>query len=140
MINYANINISNVFTEGFEASVPSDMTLRIGEGTFVKFDVESPIVRLFPAFEFELEADNELDVLYDIYLLNGNNESGVPVHVDRTELGFESLAIYEGTTPLLHCLASILVPPNTTNLNDISITMRNIFKPEGAVPNENTTE
>lgn len=139
MINHADINITNIFTEGFETSTPSGMLLSIGEGTFVKFDVESPIVRLFPAFEFDLEADDELDVVYDVYLLDGNNEQGVPVHVDRTEMGFESMAIYEGATPLLHCLMSIVVPPNTTNLADVAITVRNIVKPKEVGANETPT-
>lgn len=141
MINYANIEMGNVFTEGFEASVSSGMTLTIGEGVFSKYDVEFPEVRIFPGFEFDLEADDELDVIYDVYLLRDNNENGVAIHVDRTEIGFETMAIYQGTAPLLHCLASIVVPPNTTSLQDVPITIRNITNDEpGGGADEVTAE
>lgn len=147
MIKYADINISNVFTEGFQASTPSAMSLAVTAGSFTKFDSSAEAnsdemrinTRNFPAFEFDLAADEELDVVYDVYLLQVEGDV-VPIHIDRTVIGYETMAIYEGDNTPLHCLLSITLPPKTTSLQNVEVTVKNIVKPKEATPNENPTE
>lgn len=139
MISYASIGIDDIFTEGFEASFPSAMSFAVTAGTFNKVSESGIATRNFPAFEFDLEADPELTVVYDVYLLRVEGEA-FPVHVDRTVLGYDTLAIYDGTEEVLHCLSSIVLPPNTTSLQGVDISIRNLVQQEEASTDEDSTE
>lgn len=122
MINYENIEMENVFTEGFELSLPSATSLKITEGVFTHIMTSGTEVFTFPAIEFDVEADDELPVQYDVYLL----ESADKVSVMRTELGLGTVAVYEGEGVLMHPLLSFTLPPNTNDLNAIELNVRNI--------------
>jgi hypothetical protein len=124
MINYQNIQVTNLYTEGFEVTFPSPMTISFGPGKVVNTDI--PVEYVFDEIEFDVEADPELNVSYDVYLLMDKDDSGLNIQVDRTEIGLTSLSVYEGEAPLLHCLLSLFVPAGTTSVDDLSINVRNV--------------
>lgn len=124
MIKNKDIEIEEHYTEGFEITIPSPMILKITEGKFVAGDV----VYKYGEFELDIESDPDLTVIYDIYLLSQVNSQGLNVRLDRTEMGGDVLPYYDGATQLIHTLLSIQVPPDTTDLNNLEITVRNVLK------------
>lgn len=125
MISYENIQVANTWTEGFEVTLTEPLSLAFGPGKFF-FQPASgdPVVWDFPAVSFDAEADPDIPVGYDVYLLDGTNEDGEQIEVVRTELGLNVLQLYEGETPLLHALFSFVMQPGETTLKDIDINVR----------------
>lgn len=143
MIIRENIKNETIFSTGFDVTTISPMGLSISEGAMTvvvnkrEFDeagnmylAKFPIVRNYPSFELDIEPDDELSVVYDVYLLEEDSAEGYNIHVDRTEMNKGIIAHYEGDTPMLHCLMSFTVPPNTTDISNLEIRVRN-FTAEG---------
>lgn len=126
MINYENIEVANLYTGGFAVTIEDGMTVSVEAGTYNLVQKGEVAVTDFPAFAFDVEADTDLRVVYDIYLLAEANADGSTIHIDRTELGGNAVAFYEGEAKLLHCLTSFIVPPNTTDLNGLDIKVRTV--------------
>lgn len=126
MIKYENIEVDNLNTEGFEVTLPDKLSIKFAEGTFTRFTSSGKVVKTFPEIEFDVEPDDELLVIYDVYLLDVPDSEEDCMYVERTELGLLAIPIYSGEAPLLHCLMSIQVPPNTKKLSDLSLTVRTI--------------
>lgn len=141
MIKYENIEVDNVFTEGFELSLPSATSIAITAGMFSHAKTQGIEVVTFPSIEFDVEGDAELSVQYDVYLLSKAGSDGFNVEVNRTELGMNTLALYEGDGELQHVLLSFTLPPNTNDLNGIELNVRNIVQtPKEEDTNEVPTE
>lgn len=130
MISYENLVAENLYMEGFSTTVEKGMTLNVEAGSFNYVTEDEILTTQFPAFTFDVESDAELRVVYDVYLLDGKDENGVNIHIDRTELNDNAVAFYEGKAKLLHSLISFVVPPNTKDLSKIDIKIRNMQLPE----------
>lgn len=126
MISYENIEVTNLFTEGFELSLPSAMTVLIGAGILTFVNGEEIVAHTFEDIEFDIESDEEVAVQYDVYLLSSKTPEIPNVSVNRTEIGIGNIAAYEGDVPLVHVLLSFTVPPNTSDLGATEFTVRNI--------------
>lgn len=136
MINYKNIEIEGVFTEGFELSVSPDMNIKISPGTFTHIKSSGTDTYNFSEFSFDVEPDDIFSVQYDVYLLSEKNADDVNVEIHRTELGEGTIAFYTGDAELLYTLLSFVVPSKSTSLDDISISVRNIVRKEKETQNE----
>lgn len=136
MIRYENIKVVNLYTEGFATTIEEGMTLSIGTGTYNHIEGSGVTITNFPEFAFDVVADSEFQVVYDVYLLAEENVDGSTIHIDRTELGGNAIAFYEGEAKLLHCLTSFIVPPNATDLNGLDIKVRTVQSAEEAVLSE----
>lgn len=119
MIKLNETKGENYWTEGFETTNPSPMSLEIQEGSIT---IENSITE-YEAFSFEVFADLEFMSIYDVYLVNDGT-----VHVDRTVMGADTIAHYEGDAKLLFMLMSFVVPANTTDLNVVEINVKNVVK------------
>lgn len=127
MIKYSEFKATNYYTEGFITSEPAPMVLMVESGKFIiKLSEENIKINEYPSFKFEIEPDEEFSVAYDVYLLQEENENGTNIHVDRTEIGAETICVYTGKTPMVHCLISFVVPPSATSLEDVSIEVKKI--------------
>lgn len=135
MISYQNFEATGFHSEGFETSLPSPMSVKIEEG---KLFIEDKVFE-YPAIEFDVEADDELETQYDVYLLSKPGSDGLMVHIDRSELAIDSVAFYEGDGTLQHLLLSFTIPPNATSVGDLLI--RTVVQtPEEVDSDENPTE
>lgn len=131
MITNANIMVENWHTHGFAASLTAPMSIKFESGE-IHF-ADWPESHSYPSIEFDMVADTEITVYYDVYLLRANNSQGYNVHVDRTEFGVENMPmVYEGDAELLHHLCSISIPPKTTDASTLNIEVRNVIKKEAA--------
>jgi hypothetical protein len=124
----------NYFTEGFVVTQPDPLSISVGAGTFFKEKVERvtntvivdgeeievpSINRYFegqeyPAFDLQLEGDEEVPVVYDIYLLRLPSNSGKVYQIDRTELSDDNIPMYTGEDTIEYCLIHIIIPPAAT--------------------------
>lgn len=146
MITEIVTKTDNYWIEGLGVSNPSPMTIEVAGGKFYteyqEYNSETKkaevltVVDEYPAFSFDVVSDPEVDVIYDVYLLDLPSSSGNAVHVDRTELGAEELAFYQGEDVLRFTLASFLVPANTTSLENVEIRVNRVVKND----DENTGE
>lgn len=145
MIKYTTAKAQNFYTEGFTVSEPAPMVLMVEPGKFHFVDVKKELVpkpileegmewkeikeyttNNYDSFKFEIQPDDEFEVIYDVYLLDKGNQDGLNIHVDRTEIGANTICAYTGETPMIHCLMSFVVPPNATSLEGIDIEIRKI--------------
>lgn len=117
MIKCRNAAVDNAFTEGFGVSFSGPSTLCVTAGSLIIQDE----VHSYEGFEFDIDASNEFDTIYDVYLLEDCS-----VHVDRTEMAADTLAFYEGTEPIRHTLMSFIVPAATKDFSTLKITVNNL--------------
>jgi hypothetical protein len=82
----------------------------------------------YPSFTFEVVPDNLVPVIYDVYLLDLPSKSGNIIHIDRTEIGEDDMAFYEGEDDLRFLLMSFSVPPNATDLDNVSINVKSVVR------------
>lgn len=116
-MEYENIKSSNWYMEGFEC------TLENGELSFAAGSLVMPSETLaYEAFEFDVEGDEEIPVVYDVYLL----ANGEP-HVDRTEVSSNNVAFYDGTEEVRHCLMSFQLNPGDI-IDNLTLVLRNVIK------------
>lgn len=108
----------NYSTEGFQVTTEG-MEIRVGQGLFHSEDGSME----YPDFSFDVISDADVAVQYDVYLLKEENESGFPVQVDRTEMGQQRLAFYEGETAIQFTLMTINAPAGAATLGDCDITV-----------------
>lgn len=120
MINYRDIESSGFGTEGFVPSV-TNMTIEISEG---KLKLEDS-THEYPSFSFEVEADESLNVVYDVYLLDTTDGEN-SIHIDRTEMGGNSLAFYQESYKMLHCIMTLMVSPKSIDLDDTQINVNRV--------------
>jgi hypothetical protein len=137
MIKYEIATTDNYYTEGFEFSIPSPLVIQCTDGTFNALGDE-PIH--YEGFELDIEADVDFEVVYDFYLVSDGS-----IHVDRTVIGADSIAMYEGDEVLKMTLSSIQIPANTADLTTIDIYVRGAkldeeITSEQQVDSEGTTE
>lgn len=118
MIERANIKVDNWHTEGFECEIVGD-EIRFSAGSVVKG--ESTLS--YDAFSFDVEGDEELSVVYDVYLLASGD-----VDVMRTEIGADTVAFYDGEGEVIHCLTSLEIPKGDS-LPELTLTVRNVVSP-----------
>lgn len=115
--------ISGVYTNGFEV-VLQDKTVMIYDGS-IHFSIPTEDGKLvkedytFSGFKFDITPDDELPVVYDVYLCADNT-----AEVERTEIGGGQLASYSGTKELLHCICTFVVHPNCYSLDDVDVYLR----------------
>lgn len=104
MIEIIIDKIIGAYTEGFEVAVDnSTVTFNGGKIAFT----ENNEIFEFEAFGFDIVPDNELPVIYNIFLCGDNT-----VAVTRHELAVDVLPVYEGDKELLHLLGVIEIMPN----------------------------
>lgn len=156
MIDYQNIVVEDIYTEGFLLTQTAPLSLSMTEGKLhvlsyktkevfekkmvndVERDVPKSVrenfddIKEYPAFILDVEPDEELQVVYDVFLLSENADSGFNIHIDRTEMNEGKMPMYEGETPLLHTLLTFIVPPQLKDLSEINFTVRNMVLPEGS--------
>src|SRR5690606_34749695 len=104
MVEYANIEATNWHTTGFETTLVNGL-VSIATGSVIMAHRQVD----YDAIEFELEADAEIPVAYDVYLLGNGTQDVV-----RTEVGIDTLSAYEGEEELVHCLISLQIEPGET--------------------------
>jgi len=121
VINYREHESSGFGTEGFIPSV-TNMTIEVSEGK-LKLDDN---IHEYPSFSFDVEADESLNVVYDVYLLDTHEEGSSVIHIDRTELGRESLAFYQENYSMLHCIMTFIVSPKSISLDDTIINVNRV--------------
>jgi len=146
MINTITTETDNYWIEGLEISTPSLSEITFTEGKFYmeygvyNYDTDKMEKHIetdeYPAFSFDIVPDPDFDVIYDVYLLDLPSDSGQAVHVDRTEVGSEVVACYEGVDKLKYMLASILIPKGSNSLEQAEIKVYRVVK-KGA---ENTSQ
>jgi hypothetical protein len=116
----------NFWTEGFDVTIPSPMEIEISKGSFLMQNGEVYVYD-YPSFSFDVESDDIFDVAYDVYLLEEKNG----IHIDRTEMGENNIPSYNGVPTLRYTLMTFIVPPNTTTLENIQITINKaVYKVE----------
>lgn len=121
MIINRNNKSYEVYTEGFGVSFPEPFSIKMDIGKFCIFNSDGEKFTHYPEIEFDVVADDEFDVLYDVYLLVDGN-----IQVDRSELGSDMIAGYSGEVPLRHTILTFILPANTTSLDDVQIRFNNV--------------
>lgn len=121
MIIYRDNETEGFSTEGFTPSV-LDMTIEVSEGKLTLRGV----IHEYPSFSFDIESDELFDVIYDVYLLDTSEEDSTLIHIDRTEMGGDSFAQYQEDYKLLHCIATMMIPPKTNSLDNVQIIMNRV--------------
>lgn len=120
MVTEENIQTASCYTSGFSVSLPSPMEIEFSEGVYSDgYDSYS-----YEPFSFDVEADPEFPVVYDVYLTTDG------VTVSRTVFAGGNVPCYEGEPTLLHTLCTFLLPENTENLEDVDILVRKVSKRE----------
>jgi len=135
MLIETHIETDNYWLEGFEPSI-NGLEIQIESGKFIEQvlvrDLESEelvigySVMEYPSFSFDVEADSDFDVVYDVYLLELPSLSGAQVNVDRTILGYDQIAVYEGEDTLKFTLMSFTVKPLTVDLIDTTMLVKKV--------------
>lgn len=123
-ITYKNVLATNFFTQGFEVTYLKPFSIAVASGAFHILDNET--VLEFPEFNFDIVPDADLDVIYDVYLLETTTET--PIHIDRTEMMDFLSPSYEEETPLLHTLFSIRIPAGITSLDNMELVVNTVVK------------
>lgn len=124
--------VDNYGMDGFDFSNPSGFKLSVSAGSLYIQKVDGEEDRYdYPAFNFEIEPDDDLDVAYDIYLLEQPSNSGELVHVDRTELGSDRFPRYEGDDELLFNLSSFIVGKGLIDITDLKVRVNKVVKKIG---------
>lgn len=118
---------SSLNMEGFEVST-SGLKFLCEEGSvrvYKQNSVEDEVVvpysteeYNYPNFVFDVDPHEELDVMYDVYLLEEDE-----ISIVRTEMTKDADPKYEGEIPLIYRLASFTVTPGTKDLEEINITV-----------------
>lgn len=125
MIDRKEIDIDGVNMEGFEVTSTSS-TLSVGEGTYENFTGAETSITTYEAFEFDVEGDDELPVVYQAYLIEG----GTKIYLERTEVTINTVPFYAGDEQPSHLLLQVKVPIAGT-LEDSHVEMR-ILKHKGS--------
>ncbi|MFE4029136.1 hypothetical protein ACFX4N_23565 [Priestia sp. YIM B13551] len=153
MINTEIINADNYYIEGFVVSTPQPLTIEVSLGKFFTIhnvekqettikeledgttkeveqliQVEEMETDEYSAFTFDIESDNLVNVIYDVYLLDLPSTSGYEVHIDRTEMDGNNVPFYEGEDTIKFLLMSFMVPPNTNTLDDVQINIKEVVR------------
>jgi hypothetical protein len=147
MIQYKNNEMKNCWTEGFEVTPLSGMSIEVGEGRFYEvfkdigerpvyingeYKGKEPYIEnrtkgsFYPAFDLELVPDDEFEVHYHVYLVDQPSFSGELVHIARIEFDIENLPKYEGQDSFCHLMLYIKLPPNCKTLDEAFIEIQNI--------------
>lgn len=121
MIVNRNNKSYDFYTEGFGISFPEPFSIKVASGKLCFFNNDGETCLTYPEFEFDVIADTELPVMYNVYLLEDD-----VVHVDRTELLEDTVAFYEGEAELQHTLLYFRVEPNTVTLDDTQLNFNNV--------------
>lgn len=115
------ITKSNAFyTEGFLVETPSPLEVVVYDGE-LHFTMNGGSFVGYEAFAFDVEADPDFPVVYDIYLLEGGE-----VEVKRTVFVGSNVPSYDGEIPLLYTLTSFQVPAGATSLDFVEINVRKV--------------
>ena len=123
-INYLEINALNYHTEGFAVTCgPS--SIFVSEGSMTIHSAYGTTLFEYPSFEFEVECDKDVSVVYDVYLLEYNNPEDARIHIDRTEMVMNTVPMYEGDIQHLHCLMSFEMTCGS-DIQDVSINVRTV--------------
>jgi hypothetical protein len=129
MIKNITNEVENSWTVGLDISNPTPMNISVSSGSLNIERLDGELKTLsYPQFSFEVESDNDLDVVYDIYLLDQPSNSGNLIHIDRTEMGIDAIPTYEGEDTLAFTLATFLVPKGTVDLLNIEILSYKLVK------------
>lgn len=148
MLNVVTNKVENVAMEGFEVST-SGLSLMCTAGNMTIFRSNSKVVKAvdengdpityvdeteveefneYPAFTFDAEPDDDFPVIYDVYLLEHEDGSD-SIEVERTELGDDQIAHYDGARNI-HTLITFMLPPKCQSLDLVSVSVRLIERSE----------
>jgi hypothetical protein len=123
MISYKEIETTGFEVVGFEVSTPTPFEVVVGDGQLNLLEKDgSKISHTFEAFAFDVEPDPDFPVVYDVHLVDGEEN----IQVDRTVFTEGNVAFYEGEEPLLHTLTSFIVPVGANSLEDVNIEVRRV--------------
>lgn len=128
MITTKEIKTDNYWTDGLNISLSDPMTLDVTGGSFHHRNRQEEIVTEFEPFSFDIDSDPEFEVVYDVYLL----QNGEP-YVLRSVWAGDVIPAYTGEVPLVFTLATFVLPPATTSLDNINIQMNKAVKEDEEV-------
>jgi hypothetical protein len=120
MITETITKSDSMYTEGFVVETPSPLEVVVYDGE-LHFTMNEGSVVSYEAFAFDVEADPDFPVVYDIYLLEGGE-----VEVKRTVFVGTNVPYYDGELTLLYTLTSFQLPAGTMSLDDIEINVRKV--------------
>lgn len=127
---------TNFYTEGFGVSFPEPFSIKVDTGNLCYIEKTGVhVVHTYPEFEFDVEVDANLPVVYDVQLLEDGS-----IQIDRTEIGEDSVPFYTGEILLQHTLLTFVLLP-TDSLDTVEIKFNNVLvvNPDEATSEQQTS-